>query len=232
MRPLSDRECHLLPDHYWSPLSVDCIKETDGWDLQLLTPAHCNNLPNTPENWHNTSLSHCSKTRKHIKTTQQTKHNKSKVLKMKQTNGIPFCHGHNGSVRMLTQGINIWCPRNFYTISYLRILYICDCKLHVLKVDFYWCRVEEERWLSSTSQESAEFDTQTKSSLFPLKGFQWHVKQQTESQCDCLSNEKITALHLTENDLEHKDWVNKKLLLQMGDWHAGACADTGTANVL
>lgn len=81
------------------------------------------------------------------------------------------------------------------------------------------------------SQESAEFDEPAKSCPFLLKGSHWRVKQQTERQCDCLLNEKITAPHLTENDPQHKDRVNKKLLLQMGHWQAGACTDTWTANV-
>lgn len=66
--PLSDWGCHLPPDHYWSPLSEDCNKETDGWDLQLLTLAHCNNLPNTPENWHGNTVSHYLKTLKSNRT--------------------------------------------------------------------------------------------------------------------------------------------------------------------
>lgn len=103
--------------------------------------------------------------------------------------------------------------------------------MSVLRDD--WSRVEEEeRQPGSTSQESAEFDTLTESSPFLLKGLHWRVKEQTQSECDCLSNEKITELHLTENDLEQKDWVNKMLLLQMGPWHAGACRDTKKANVL
>lgn len=69
---------------------------------------------------------------------------------------------------------------------------------------------------ADTSQQSAEFDTWTESSPLPLKGFHWHVKQQTESQCDCLSNEKITALHLTENDLGQEVWVNKNAPLTNG----------------
>lgn len=84
---------------------------------------------------------------------------------------------------------------------------------------------------AASSQRSVEFDARPKSCPFLLKGCHWRGKQQTEFQCDCLSNEKITALHLTENDPQQKDWVNKKLLLQMGLWHAGACVDTWTANV-
>lgn len=113
--------------------------------------------------------------------------------------------------------------------SVLKMFCIYAGKLRVLK-DAGWRRSRRGS-SADTSQESAEFDTQTKSSPFPLKGFHWRVKQQTDSQCDCLSNEKITALHLTENDLGQKDWVNKILLLQMGHWHAGACRDTPTANV-
>lgn len=51
---------------------------------------------------------------------------------------------------------------------------------------------------TTISQQSVEFDTQTKSSPLPLNGFHWRVKQQTNSQCDCLSNAEITTLHLTE----------------------------------
>ena len=80
MCPLSDWVCHLLPDHYWSPLSVDCNEETDGWDLQLLPPAHCNYLPNTPENWQDTSLTHRPKTLKYTQTIQQTKHIKKESI--------------------------------------------------------------------------------------------------------------------------------------------------------
>lgn len=134
------------------------LQWTDGWDLQLLIPAHCNYYLKTPEDWQDGSFTHCPKTSEHIKTIQQTKYIKKRVIK---------------------------------------VLYICDCKLNVLKDDF-WCRAEEEWQPRSTSQESAEFDTQTKSSPLLLKGLHWRVKQQTESQCDCLSNEKITALHLTE----------------------------------
>lgn len=84
---------------------------------------------------------------------------------------------------------------------------------------------------AAPSQESVEFDAWAKSCPFPLKGYHWRGKQQTESQCDCLSNEKIRWPHLTENESQLKDWVNKKLLLQMGGWRAGACADTWTTNV-
>lgn len=118
---------------------------------------------------------------------------------------------------------------------------LCKCSLYFCM--FWWMAadtlVQGGRWAaeealqhSDTSQQSAEFDTQTKSRPFLLKAVHWRVKQQTESQCDCLSNEKITALRLTENDLGQKDWVNKMLLLQMGHWQAGACRDTPTANVV
>lgn len=32
-------ECQMLPDRYWSVPPVDQKGETDGWDLQLFTPA-------------------------------------------------------------------------------------------------------------------------------------------------------------------------------------------------
>lgn len=75
--PLSDRECHLLPDHYWSPLFLDCSEETDGWDLQLLPPAPCYYLRNTPDNWQDACLKHSPKP--HPLTTEQVKCIKNKV---------------------------------------------------------------------------------------------------------------------------------------------------------
>lgn len=66
--------CHLLPDRYWSWLSLDCNEETDGWDLQLLIPAHCNYYVNTPEDWQDGSFTHCPETFEYIKTIQQTEY--------------------------------------------------------------------------------------------------------------------------------------------------------------
>lgn len=101
---------------------------------------------------------------------------------------------------------------------------------------WYMVEEEEQQWQLTSMlplrRRVPSLTHRLKSSPLLLKGFHWRVKQQTDTQCDCLSNEKITALHLTENDLGQKVWVNKTLLLQMGRWHVGACTDSHTARLI
>jgi len=163
MCPLSSRECHLLLDHYWSPISLGCSEEPDGWDLQPLTQLSASDK--TPESWQDIGL----------------------IIKWLYTREIP-----NQAISSKSK-----CMR----------LKLTCCTLLQSEGGAGVAALQH----TNTSQLSAEFDTQTKSSPLLLKGFHWRVKQHTESQCDCLSNEKITALHLTENDLRQKYWVNKTL---------------------
>jgi len=99
------------------------------------------------------------------------------------------------------------------TLKYIKTIRQTKSMTSVLKKLFIYsrnCMFCRLTWLvqgegGDNSPENAEFDTQTKSRQLALKGFHWRVKRQTESQCDCLSNEKIRALRLTENDLGQKD---------------------------